>query len=121
MDVNRALLWVLLPLALLGSIVLVWQGVPLNLRPYVEARTPRRCYSPLATADRSPACGVGGLQDVGLLAEPGEASGRQPQTTVAARHRALAFGSAAAIRAARDPLVAVAVLHVEPRRTMRSE
>jgi hypothetical protein len=56
----------------------------------------------------------------GLRAEPGETSGRQPQTTVAARHRALAFGSAAAIRAARDTIVAVAVLHLEPRRTMRS-
>jgi K+-transporting ATPase ATPase A chain len=38
-DLVRALLWVLLPLALVGSIVLVWQGVPLNLSPYTEART----------------------------------------------------------------------------------
>jgi K+-transporting ATPase ATPase A chain len=38
-DVVRALLWVLLPLSLLGGIVLVWQGVPLNLAPYAVART----------------------------------------------------------------------------------
>jgi K+-transporting ATPase ATPase A chain len=38
-DLVRALVWVLLPLSLLGGVVLVWQGVPLNLSPYVEART----------------------------------------------------------------------------------
>src|SRR5580658_8540633 len=38
-DLVRALLWVLLPLALVGSLVLVWQGVPLNLAPYTEVHT----------------------------------------------------------------------------------
>jgi potassium-transporting ATPase potassium-binding subunit len=38
-DLVRALLWVLLPLALLGGLVFVWQGVPLNLSAYIEART----------------------------------------------------------------------------------
>jgi K+-transporting ATPase ATPase A chain len=38
-DLVRALLWVLLPLSLVGGLVLVWQGVPLNLSAYVEART----------------------------------------------------------------------------------
>src|SRR5262245_54879992 len=38
-DLVRGLLWVLLPLALVGSVILVWQGVPLNLDRYVEART----------------------------------------------------------------------------------
>jgi K+-transporting ATPase ATPase A chain len=38
-DLVRALLWVLLPLSLVGGIVLVWQGVPLNAAPYVVART----------------------------------------------------------------------------------
>jgi K+-transporting ATPase ATPase A chain len=37
-DLVRATLWVLLPIALLGSLTLVWQGVPLNLSPYSEAR-----------------------------------------------------------------------------------
>ena len=38
-DVVRALVRVLLPLALVGSLVLVWQGVPMNFDPYVEATT----------------------------------------------------------------------------------
>ena len=38
-DLIRALLWVLLPLALLGSLALIWQGVPLNLSPYTQAHT----------------------------------------------------------------------------------
>ena len=39
-DLVRALLWVLIPLSLIGSLVLVWQGVPINLSPYVRAHTP---------------------------------------------------------------------------------
>jgi K+-transporting ATPase ATPase A chain len=38
-DLVRGLLWVLLPLSLLGSLVLVWQGVPLNTSPYTEVQT----------------------------------------------------------------------------------
>jgi K+-transporting ATPase ATPase A chain len=38
-DLVRALLWVLLPLSLLGGLLLVWQGVPLNLSAYVQAHT----------------------------------------------------------------------------------
>ena len=38
-DLVRSLLWVLLPLALVGSLILLWQGVPLNLAPYSEAHT----------------------------------------------------------------------------------
>jgi len=38
-DLVRSLLWVLLPLALLGSLVLIWQGVPGNLAPYTEVHT----------------------------------------------------------------------------------
>lgn len=33
-DLTRGLLWVLLPGALIGAVVLVWQGVPMNFRPY---------------------------------------------------------------------------------------
>src|ERR1035441_8119439 len=36
-DLVRALLWVLLPLALVGSLALIWQGVPLNLAAYTKA------------------------------------------------------------------------------------
>ncbi len=38
-DVTRSLLWILLPLSLLGSLVLVWQGVPMNWHHYTEATT----------------------------------------------------------------------------------
>ena len=33
-DLIRSLLWVLLPLTLIGSLVLIWQGVPMNMAPY---------------------------------------------------------------------------------------
>ena len=38
-DLVRALLWVLLPIALVGALVLVWQGVPMNFHPYTQATT----------------------------------------------------------------------------------
>src|SRR4029077_10491280 len=38
-DVVRACLWVLLPISLIGGLVLVWQGVPMNWKPYVSATT----------------------------------------------------------------------------------
>src|SRR4249920_3704124 len=38
-DLVRATLWVLLPLTLVGSLALLWQGVPLNLAPYTEVHT----------------------------------------------------------------------------------
>src|SRR6202140_1303096 len=33
-DLVRGLLWILLPGALMGALLLVWQGVPMNFRPY---------------------------------------------------------------------------------------
>jgi potassium-transporting ATPase potassium-binding subunit len=38
-DLVRSLLWVLLPLSLIGSLILVWQGVPLNMAPYTLVHT----------------------------------------------------------------------------------
>jgi K+-transporting ATPase ATPase A chain len=38
-DLIRSLLWVLLPLSLIGTLFLTWQGVPLNLSPYSIAQT----------------------------------------------------------------------------------
>jgi potassium-transporting ATPase potassium-binding subunit len=38
-DLVRSTLWILLPLSVLGSLALVWQGVPVNFSPYVEAHT----------------------------------------------------------------------------------
>ena len=38
-DVTRAILWVLLPLSILGGILLLWQGVPMNFDPYTRINT----------------------------------------------------------------------------------
>ena len=38
-DLVRATLWVLLPISIVFALVLVWQGVPQNLSPYVHAKT----------------------------------------------------------------------------------
>jgi len=38
-DMTRALLWILLPLSLVGSLLLVWQGVPMNWHEYTRATT----------------------------------------------------------------------------------
>jgi K+-transporting ATPase ATPase A chain len=38
-DVTRCTLYILLPICVIGTLVLVWQGVPQTLGPYVEATT----------------------------------------------------------------------------------
>jgi len=36
-DLVRSVLWLLLPLSMVGALVLVWQGVPMNFHPYTQA------------------------------------------------------------------------------------
>jgi K+-transporting ATPase ATPase A chain len=55
-DLVRSLLWVLLPLGFLGSVFLVWQGVPLNFTPYtivhtLEGRTQIIAQGPVAALE----------------------------------------------------------------------
>ena len=38
-DLVRATLWILLPLSIVGSVLLVGAGVPMNFHPYTQART----------------------------------------------------------------------------------
>jgi K+-transporting ATPase ATPase A chain len=38
-DLTRTILYVLLPIAVVGSLVLVWQGVPQNFSPYTAVKT----------------------------------------------------------------------------------
>jgi K+-transporting ATPase ATPase A chain len=38
-DMTRCVLYLLLPISMVGALVLVWQGVPQNLSPYIEATT----------------------------------------------------------------------------------
>ena len=37
-DMTRATFWVLMPICILGALLLVWQGVPQNLKPYDTAK-----------------------------------------------------------------------------------
>jgi K+-transporting ATPase ATPase A chain len=38
-DLVRAILWLLLPLSILASLVLIWQGVPMNFNAYTVVKT----------------------------------------------------------------------------------
>ena len=38
-DLVRSTLWILLPLSIVGALLLVWQGVPMNFHPYAQATT----------------------------------------------------------------------------------
>ena len=38
-DLVRGILWILLPLSLIGSVALIWQGVPMNFNSYTQATT----------------------------------------------------------------------------------
>ena len=55
-DLVRSLLWVVLPLALIGSILLISQGVPLSMEPYtvvhtLEGRTQTIAQGPVAALE----------------------------------------------------------------------
>ena len=55
-DLIRSLLWVVLPLTLIGSLILMWQGVPLNMAPYtivhtLEGRTQTIAQGPVAALE----------------------------------------------------------------------
>jgi K+-transporting ATPase ATPase A chain len=55
-DVTRATLWVLLPLAVAGSLAYVWQGVPLNFAPYAKVALvqPLQYDEPVVDKDGKP-------------------------------------------------------------------
>jgi K+-transporting ATPase ATPase A chain len=61
-DLVRALLWVLLPMALLGSLILIWQGVPLNLAPYTEVHT---LEGPVQTLAQGPVAAIEFIKNLG--------------------------------------------------------
>jgi len=80
-DLVRSLLWVLLPLALIGSLALIWQGVPLNLSPYtlahtLEGRTQVIAQGPVAALEFIKNLGTNG----GILQRKRRASLRQPDS-----------------------------------------
>jgi K+-transporting ATPase ATPase A chain len=59
-DLVRSLLWVLLPLSLLGAVLLVWQGVPMNFRPYIQTALLEPQQVPKAAPGGSPVIGPDG-------------------------------------------------------------
>ncbi len=61
-DLVRCTLWILLPLCLVGSLVLVWQGVPQNLKPYDTAKLVEAQHVPKVDANGKPVLGPDGKQ-----------------------------------------------------------
>src|SRR5215471_802937 len=61
-DLTRATLWVLLPIALLGALLLVWQGVPANVKPYqvVPLVQPTSYQQPRTDSDGRPVTDTSG-------------------------------------------------------------
>ncbi|HXQ14893.1 MAG TPA: potassium-transporting ATPase subunit KdpA [Caulobacteraceae bacterium] len=61
-DLVRAILWVLLPIALVGGIVLMWQGVPMNFAPYTQAHT---LEGPVQTIAQGPVAALELIKNLG--------------------------------------------------------
>jgi K+-transporting ATPase ATPase A chain len=64
-DLTRSILWVLLPSAIIGSVFLVWQGVPMNFNPYttvttVEGATQTIAQGPVAALESIKNLGTNG-------------------------------------------------------------
>src|SRR5262252_5123120 len=61
-DLVRATLWVLLPMSLLGALLLVWQGVPANVKPYqvVSLVQPMSYQQPRTDSDGHPVTDTSG-------------------------------------------------------------
>lgn len=61
-DLVRCTLWVLLPVCVIGSLVLVWQGVPQNLKPYDSVNLVETQHVPKVDANEKPVLGPDGKQ-----------------------------------------------------------
>lgn len=61
-DLARATLWVLLPICIVASLVLVWQGVPQNLKPYDTVKLVEPMQVPKVDAGGKPVIGPDGKQ-----------------------------------------------------------
>lgn len=61
-DLVRCTLWVLLPLCILGGLLLVWQGVPQNLKPYDTVKLVEPMQVPKVDANGKPVLGPDGKQ-----------------------------------------------------------
>ena len=61
-DLVRAILWVLLPISLVGGVFLMWQGVPMNLAPYAQVHT---LEGPLQTIAQGPVAALELIKNLG--------------------------------------------------------
>ncbi len=61
-DLVRCSLWVLLPFCIVGTLVLVWQGVPQNLKPYDTVKLVEPMQVPKVDANGKPVLGPDGKQ-----------------------------------------------------------
>lgn len=61
-DLVRCTLWILLPVCIVGALLLVWQGVPQNLKPYDTAKLDEPMQVPKVDANGKPVLGPDGKQ-----------------------------------------------------------
>ncbi len=61
-DLVRGSLWVLMPVCIVGALVLVWQGVPQNLKPYDTAKLVEPMQVPKVDSNGKPVLGSDGNQ-----------------------------------------------------------
>jgi K+-transporting ATPase ATPase A chain len=61
-DLVRCTLWVLLPACIVGALVLVWQGVPQNLKPYDTVKLIEPMQVPKVDSNGKPVLGLDGKQ-----------------------------------------------------------
>jgi len=61
-DLVRSILWVLLPLSVIGSLILIWQGVPMTFAPYAKVTT---VQGDLQTIARGPVAALEFIKNLG--------------------------------------------------------
>ncbi len=74
-DLTRCTLWVLVPFCVIGGLVLVWQGVPQNLKPYDTVKLVEPMRVPKVDANGKPVLGQDGKQIVDTVTEQTIAQG----------------------------------------------
>jgi K+-transporting ATPase ATPase A chain len=74
-DLTRCTLWVLLPASIIGALLLVWQGVPQNLRPYDTIKLVEPQQVPHVNADGKPAVDAQGKPVMDTVTEQTIAQG----------------------------------------------
>jgi K+-transporting ATPase ATPase A chain len=74
-DLVRGCLWVLLPISIIGALVLVWQGVPQNLKPYDTVKLVEPMQVPKVDANGKPVLGPDGKQVIDTVTEQNVAQG----------------------------------------------